>query len=406
MSVENGPAPDQRDVLLIANPSSDVYGSDLQMLESVTAMVDAGWRVVLTTPDDGPLIGLLQARGAEVRRIDYPVVRRENTSLKGFLRLVRDTVFALPRLCREIREIDPSVVYVNTVTVPFWLLAARMMRRPAVCHVHEAEKQDSRLIRLALNAPLFLATRLIVISRASMEALADAIPRLRRKARLIYNGVPGPEVPPRPSMPTEPGPRRLAIIGRLSPRKGTGIALETLARLRAEGRDVVLNVCGTAFPGYEWYVEELHDRANQPDLQGAVEFSGYVRPVWPVLERTEIVLAPSLREPFGNVVVECQLAERPVVASAAMGHLETIADGRTGLLVPVEDAAAMAQATARLLDDPALAARIAADGREHAEEHFSIERYRRDVAHLLNAVKRPRRAQRAAARSMANSRPR
>ncbi len=380
----------QSEVLLIANPSSDVYGSDLQMLESITAMVDLGWRVVITTPDDGPLIPMLEQRGAEVRRLDYPVVRRENTSLAGFIRLGVDTARALPRLFRQIRDVDPSVIYVNTVTLPFWLLAARLSRRGCVCHVHEAEGRDSRLIRTALNAPLLLASRLIVISRPSMQALADAMPRLRKRARLIYNGVPGPGEPPRPAERAD-GARRLAVIGRLSPRKGTGVALDALAELRAAGRDVVLDVCGTAFPGYEWYVRELEERAAQPDIRDAVVFSGYVRPVWPVLERAEVILAPSLREPFGNVVVEAQLAQRPVVAAAAMGHLETVEDGETGLLVAPDDPAAMAAGVARLLDDPELAASIAARARSRAEQRFSIERYQRDVAELLTETKRPRR---------------
>ncbi|WP_420120746.1 glycosyltransferase family 4 protein [Nakamurella sp.] len=376
-----GTPPEPR-TLVIANPSSDVYGSDLQMLESVTAMVERGWKVIVTTPDDGPLVPLLTERGAEVQRVDYPVVRRENTSLRGFLRLAVDTVTALPRVCRAIRAVDPTVIYVNTVTIPLWVLAGRLMRRPVVCHVHEAEAQDRRLVRFALNAPLVMASRLIVISQASMKALTDVIPMLGRRAVIIYNGVPGPDVPPSP--PTTNGPRRLAIIGRLSPRKGTDVALETLARLRAAGRDVVLEVCGTAFAGYEWYVEELKARSDKPDIRGAVHFSGYVRPVWSVLDRCEVVLAPSLREPFGNVVVEAQLAGRPVVAAAAMGHLETVEDGVTGLLVEPGNPESMAAAVGRLLDEPDLASDLARRAREQSVEHFAPGHYGQRIAELLS----------------------
>ena len=67
------------------------------------------------------------------------------------------------------------------------------------------------------------------------------------------------------------------------------------------------------------------------------------------------MVAPSLREPFGNAVVEAQLSLRPVVATAALGHLESITDEDTGLLVPAEDVDAMAKAIARIIDDPELA---------------------------------------------------
>ena len=145
-------------------------------------------------------------------------------------------------------------------------------------------------------------------------------------------------------------------------------------------------MCGSTFPGYEWFEEQLRRRAAESDLDGAVDFSGYISPIWPALERAEVSVAPSLREPFGNAVVEAQLAQRPVVAAAAMGHLETVIDGETGLLVTPGDAQATADAIARLLDDGELAARIAETARRTAEERFSLTRYRREVADLLAAV--------------------
>ena len=59
--------------VLIANPSPDVYGSDLQMLESITALVEAGSRVVVALPSDGPLVAMITERGAEVDFVDFPV---------------------------------------------------------------------------------------------------------------------------------------------------------------------------------------------------------------------------------------------------------------------------------------------------------------------------------------------
>ena len=95
--------------------------------------------------------------------------------------------------------------------------------------------------------------------------------------------------------------------------------------------------------------------------------------------RADVVLAPSLGESFGNAVVEGQLARRPVVATAVQGHLETVVDGRTGLLVPCEDAAALADAVARLLDDEDLAVTIANRGHESASKNFSSPRYHQQI---------------------------
>ena len=82
--------------------------------------------------------------------------------------------------------------------------------------------------------------------------------------------------------------------------------------------DLEIELAGSAFAGYEWYVAELEERASRPDLAGAVHFAGYCKPIWPHLAAADIVVAPSLREPFGNAVVEAQLSRRPVVATAAL----------------------------------------------------------------------------------------
>ena len=370
--------------LLIAHPSADLYGADLQLLESVSAMTERGWRVVVAVPADGPLVERLQARGADVGFTQFPVLRRANSSLAGFASMLGSAMCCLPRLVGLIRRMRPDVVYVNTVTLPWWLLASRLAGRPTICHLHEAESGDNHLVLKALLSPLKLAHAVIVISRSTLDAMADVVPGLRGRARLIYNGVPGPAGEPKQAI--RAGAVRSVVVGRLSPRKAPHLALDAIGQLRSRGYDVTLDVVGTAFDGYEWYVESLHTRASQPDLDGAVTFVGYASPIWPVLGAADLAIAPSLREPFGNAVVEAQLARRPVVATAALGHTESIADGQTGLLVPAEDVDAMASAIARLIDDPALAARLADDGQASAHEHFSTERYRRQIAELVGSM--------------------
>ena len=163
-------------------------------------------------------------------------------------------------MVRLLRTTRPDVLYVNTVTIPWWLLAARLARVPSVCHVHEAENADSRLVRAALVSPLRLANRLIVISDSAMAALVAVDPALGKRADLVRNGVPLPPTPPLPAERQQP--RHLITVGRLSPRKAPHVALEAVAVLVARGHDVTLDVVGSPFEGYEWYEEELRQRAG------------------------------------------------------------------------------------------------------------------------------------------------
>jgi len=370
--------------ILIVNPSPDVYGADLQMVQSAAALVERGWRVVVALPQSGSLVPRLHEVGAEVVLIRFPVLRKGNARAGSLIKMGLTALAALPRCLRLIRHLEISVLLVNTVTLPWWLLAGRLSRTPTVGHLHEAETEARRIVRRALVAPLLLADAVIVISRAALDSMADAQPRLVDRAHLIYNGVPGPAGAS--SEPRHGEPVRLAVVGRLSPRKAPDVALETLAALRRDGYDVELELAGTPFAGYEWFEADLRRRAERPDLVGLVRFSGYCSPIWPVLDRADIVLAPSLREPFGNAVVEAQLARRPVVAAASQGHLESISDGETGLLAAPADPEEMAAAVRKLIDDPALAARLAAAGQDSAARRFSVDRYRVEIGDLVDSV--------------------
>jgi glycosyltransferase involved in cell wall biosynthesis len=360
--------------ITVAHPSAELYGSDLQLAETVGAFVRAGHEVTVVLPSTGPLVPVMAERGAHTVVAPFPVLRKSSLSAGGLVRLFHDTMRALPTVWRHVRRSD--LVWVNTLTVPLWLAAARVARRDTVCHVHEAEDEGHRIVRTGLALPLLLAHRIICNSAAARSSLTSVLPVLGARSAVVHNGVEGPSQ--EPSVPRERGPGapiRVALVGRLSPRKGTDVALEAVARLRADGHDVSLVLCGSTFEGYEWFEQDLRDRSSRPDLAGAVEFLGFVRPVWAVLDRADIVLVPSRVEPFGNTAVEAQLAQRPLIASRTQGLREIVEDGVTGLLVEPGDPAALASAIERLLDDPALAHRLATAARSEALRRFSTAAY-------------------------------
>lgn len=388
---------DGRPRVVIAHPSPDLYGSDRQMLETVTGLAERGWAVTVAMPTDGPLSPLVRQAGGEVALLSTPVLRKALLSPHGLVRLAVGSAAASIRLARWLRASGADVLLVNTVTIPPWLAAARLARVPALCHIHEAEDGSSLLLR-ALATPLYLARRLVFNSEAARAAVLSRTPRLAARSTVIHNGVPGPSDEPLPARHLDGSPWRLVLVGRLSPRKGVDVALAATARLRHQGLDVELRVCGTAYAGYEWYQHELEQRAQEPDLAGRVTFAGYVHPTWPELAAAHVVLVPSRAEPFGNTAVEGMLARRAVVASAVQGLAEVLDNGRTGLLVAPGDDAALAGAVARLVQDAELLAELADRAREDAMSRFSVQRYRSEIVAAVEIARLPRRAAKARGR--------
>jgi glycosyltransferase involved in cell wall biosynthesis len=91
-----------------------------------------------------------------------------------------------------------------------------------------------------------------------------------------------------------------------------------------------------------------------------------------ILHDVDILVHPSLTEGLSNVVLEGMAAGLPVVATRVGGNPELVQDGRTGLLIPPQDEAALAQAIAFLLDRPHVARQFGESGRERIAREFSI----------------------------------
>lgn len=361
--------------VLVAHPSAELYGSDRVMLETVAALTDAGHRVHVVVPSDGPLLAEARRRGATAEIIPFPVLRKRLLSPAGLAQFVLELPFAVARTARAILRNRADLVYVSTLTIPVWLVAARLAGRIAVCHVHEAEGSARPAIKRALSTPLLLARAIATNSAFSAGVLAEPYPALARRTTVVLNAVDGPPSASDPR-PTLGEPIRLVYVGRMSERKGVDVAIGAVKLLTERGREVRLDVVGDVFQGYEWFKEKLDREVEESGLTGSVRFLGFRPGVWEELAAADIVLVPSrMDEPFGNTAVEAVLARRPVVVSDTSG-LREAADGYgSALLVEPGDAAAIAEAVERIAADwPAYREAAAAASAAAAVRH-SRERY-------------------------------
>ncbi|QDP95176.1 glycosyltransferase [Microlunatus elymi] len=369
--------------ILIANPGSDLYGSDRVMLETVSALVGRGLSVVVTMPNYGPLAAEVERRGATTMITATPIIRKSSLRPAGMARLLRDTAYGIPAAISLIRRLRPRAVVVNTVTAPIWFPVARLLGVPTIGHVHEGEASVSSLLRRALALPLIFTDRLIVNSRFSHQVMTDALPPLDRRSTIVYNAVPGPENPTPPRKTLDP-PIRLVFVGRLSARKGPHVAVEAVRLLAEQGLDVRLDLVGAVFPGYEWFEEELRTAVRRADLQDRVIFHGFQSDVWPYSADGDICVIPStLDEPFGNTAVEAALAARPSIVSNTSGLIEASAGIGSAVRVPAGHAEAIADAVRTIADDwDSYRTRAVADA-AYARVRYSAQRYGDEITKII-----------------------
>lgn len=200
---------------------------------------------------------------------------------------------------------------------------------------------------------------------------------------LVRFGVPAQRVVHQPNF-VEPGPPPAQgpgagwlVAGRLAPEKGVAVALQAAAKLP----DHPLTICGIG-------PDEARLRRQAAGLPH-VQFTGHLPPeaLARALRGSRAVAVPSRwYENFPFAVLEAQAAGRAVVASAIGGIPEQIRSGEDGLLVPPDDPDALANALARLLADPAEAARLGAAGAARVRRELSPEAHLTEILGHYAAV--------------------
>lgn len=175
---------------------------------------------------------------------------------------------------------------------------------------------------------------------------------------------------PRAALGTPEDAPLIFALGRLHRNKAFDILLAAVARL----------------PGaHLWLAGEgplrgaLESQAAALGIAERVRFLGWQSDALPYFAAADLYVVPSRHEPLGSVVLEGWQARVPMVAAASQGPRWLIEPEKTALLVPIDDAEAMAAALRRLIDDPALAARLVEAGRAKYEAEFTeavaVKRY-------------------------------
>lgn len=337
-------------------------GTERQILLLGSALVARGHQVtVICLNSAGDQSTAARAAGIRVVEVGFPGLRRS---------VLLNPIPAIRRLRGVFREASPDVAHcflywAYLIGVPI----ARSVRVPVVVSSRRSLTAASRRFRLLVpweRACDRLADAVVCNSSAVMEDAIRHTRLPRRKAIVIRNGV---------SLPAQVGPpvthpRRAVIVANLIAYKGHAVALTAFARVRALSPmlEARLELAGAG-------PEEgpLRALARERGIDEDVEFLDSVADVPALLASCSFTVLPSLSEGMPNAVLESLAHGRAVIASA-VGGVPEILDHGGGLLVPPGDPEALADAMCTLLADPALAARLGAEGRALVHDRFGTDR--------------------------------
>ncbi|GAA1255824.1 glycogen synthase [Sphaerisporangium rubeum] len=246
------------------------------------------------------------------------------------------------------------------------------------------------LSSFAEREALLAADAVIAVSEGMRRDVLACYPGVSpAKVSVIHNGIDTAEYAPDPGTAVltrhgvDPARPYVLFVGRITRQKGLAHLLRA-ARDFPEDAQVVLCAGAPDTPEIAAEITALADELRS-GRSGVVWISEMLpKPdVIQLLTHATVFVCPSVYEPMGIVNLEAMACETAVVATATGGIPEVVADGATGLLVPIDPladgeprdpaafAAAIAERVGTLLADPGTAAAMGKAGRERAVEHFS-----------------------------------
>jgi glycosyltransferase involved in cell wall biosynthesis len=359
----------------------EVGGAEDVVLNLVRHLPERFEPIVCCIHDPGPI-------GHEIRAAGIPVTA---LGLNPGLRRPWDVA----RIRRFLRETRPRIVHTFLLPASLYGRLAALLARVPILIGSEMNIYERKRPRHALAERLLMSGTDCVVAAA--QSVRDFYIRQVHadpaKVDVIYNAVDFAHLQPtadrdqtRRSLGIPADAAAVAVVGRLTEQKGHRYLLDALAHTPSLDR-VHLLVAGDGD-----LRAALPDCAAALGLSSRVHFAGIRRDVGNLLHAVDLFVLPSLWEGLPLALVLAMAAGLPVVATRVGGVAEIVEDGRTGLLVPPADAAALGRAVARLIADPARARALGDAARVEVRPKFGVDSYVASVVGLYDRLLRERAA--------------
>lgn len=295
--------------VLLVSHAAGPYGAERVLLALARGLARRGHDMVVELPQPGPALDKArQLEGVECRLAERHPLPRNVREAAGYLATAGS---AIRSARRTIREVEPDVVWVNSLYNPWAGIAAGSSRRPVVWHLHEYRLPEPLGLKLAALIGTS-ATRVAVVSKFVADGWRR-YPWLRRRISVLPN--PLLDHLERTGEPT--GPFTVGYVGQLEPRKRVPDLVRAIGRV-PDARAIIVGD-GKARGAVESAIHEA-------GVGQRVELTGFQSDVASQMRRFHCLAIPSVREPFGLVALEAMAAGVPVVAARSGALPEVLGD--------------------------------------------------------------------------------
>jgi glycosyltransferase involved in cell wall biosynthesis len=340
-----------------------IRGSEQVLIDLTTSLDRSRFNPVIWC-NEAPLADIVEKAGLTVYRQDFTSFFNYGSPRFNASRYLSFVAEGL----KIVKTHRVGLLHSNGAAPHQWLVPVSLRARlPLLAHLHTNYLRRERFASL-----LHQATAIVGVSQSvARDFLTDGVPENRVK--VIHNGIVPDRFRPercaelRKTLGIGEDAIVVASVGSLIERKGMDLLVRSLARLRDPNIHLVIAGEGPQRSALQRLAADL-------SMQSHVHFLGYCADISPVYATADIAALASRAEAFGLAAAEAGYFSLPVVAHNLPGVGEVIENGRTGLLVPVENVEALARALQQLAADPEKRKNMGAAGKDRVLQRFSVHR--------------------------------
>jgi glycosyltransferase involved in cell wall biosynthesis len=373
------------------NHTEVVSGAERILLSLLPRLGNHGFESILLSPA-GQLQQEAQGLGIKVATCHSLQARFTSNPLK-LAQYLRSFALSIRNIRRKLNDLDPDVVHANSVRAGLVVTMATIgLDTPIVWHVHDALPIHPFSPVIRMVAAFSRRTSSIVVSHSTGRIFSRGPFRriISRKTDVLHNAV---ELKPNLSTARERAELRstlavgdrflIGCVGQVCLRKGQIALVEIFAEVLKSNPEMVLIIVGSAlFPADKPYEERLRQRIGELGIGENVRLLGRRKDVPLLLQTMDILVLPSVHDPFPMVLLESMAAVLPIVAYRVDGVPELIEDGKTGWLVPPGDRSQMARTILAAESNPDQRQRLAEAARQRVHKH-TLSNYSSAFAEIL-----------------------
>ncbi|MDY4002792.1 MAG: glycosyltransferase family 4 protein [Streptococcus orisratti] len=379
--------------ILYLHAGAELYGADKVLLELIKGLDKREFEAHVILPNDGVLVPALREVGAQVKVINYPILRRKYFNPKGIFEYLTSYSRYSKQIAQYARENQIDLIHNNTTAVLEGIYLKRKLKLPLLWHVHEIivkPKAISDFINFLMGR---FADKIVTVSQAVASHIKQSPHIKDDQISVIYNGVDNKVYYQsdaqsiRKKFDIAEDALVIGMVGRVNAWKGQGDFLEAVAPILEQHPKAIAFMAGSAFEGEEWRVQELEENITNLKVAAQIKRIDYYANTTELYNMFDIFVLPSTNpDPLPTVVLEAMACGKAVVGYRHGGVCEMVKERENGLLAEANQPEALSKIIEKLVVSHDLRTTFGRNSVERQKKLFSLDSYIANFSKLYKGL--------------------